>query len=155
MTTIPEDNEEQLEQDKPTLKTLAAQYGVAKLLAHAYHHRTSGPSFFADHEFLGELYVAYDTAFDALCERAIGLGECEDSTEVFKEVCEDFQECVDEQGYFTGSPFAHLLDIELAFQLSIKELSPAASLGTQNLLAQLADDSEARCYKLSQRIAAE
>jgi len=137
---------------KPTLSQLASQYASAKLIAHAYHHQTKGEPFFADHAFFGELYEAYDTAFDNLVERVIGLGEANSSASIIAKACEDFQTCVDD-GYFEGNLFACILDIEMAFQHTISDLNPDATLGTQNLLAQLADDSETRCYKLSQRVA--
>lgn len=147
-------NEEQQEQKNPTLSLLASQYATAKMVAHAYHHQTKGEAFFADHAFFGGLYEVYDKAFDDLAERVIGLGEADNSVDILAEACEDFQECVDEN-YFTGNLFAHVLDIEMAFQHTISALNSYQSLGTQNLLAQLADDSEQRCYKISQRIASE
>ena len=129
------------------LSPLITLFLAAKLYANAAHHRATGPTFFEDHEWLGEAYAAYDAAFDGLAERAIGLGEQVDHVAIYREA-------VALQSSNYDAAFASLLKLETMIQDAISTASQGASIGTQNLLAQLADDSEARVYKLRQKLAA-
>lgn len=42
-----------------------------QLWFHGAHHAVHGPSFLADHEFLGELYAHFDEAYDGIAERSV------------------------------------------------------------------------------------
>ena len=57
----------------PGLVDLATIFRAAYLVAHNSHHLIKGPTFFEDHEFLGELYGTYEEAYDSVVERLIGL----------------------------------------------------------------------------------
>jgi len=135
------------------LYELALQFRYLQFYAHAAHNLVSGSTFFQDHEFLGELYPTYETAYDTTVERMIGLSKeldllklqeaagkmvakMEDPTEpddVFKMlltgehvICKLVEKCFEEEDEYTQ--------------------------GTLNMLAQFADDSESRTYKMQQRI---
>lgn len=132
------------------MHTLATQFLTAKLYAHRAHHLVSGPTFFADHAFLGDLYSTYDSAYDDLIERMIGLGEKPDIIAITTAAIERFQ-----KGRMDTKPdqfFKTLLNMERQILETIKKAVPGATDGTANLLQGLADESEARGYKLQQRV---
>ena len=60
------------------MKDLAIYYRCAQFYSHAAHNLAFGDEFFQDHEYLGELYGAYETAYDDIIERMIGLGKSPD-----------------------------------------------------------------------------
>ncbi len=133
------------------MHTLATQFLTAKLYAHRAHHLVSGPTFFADHEFLGDLYDAYDAAYDDLVEQMIGLGEKPDIIAITGSAYNAFA-----KAKLDTKPeqfFKTLLNMERQIQASIKRLVPGATDGTANLLQGLAQDSEKRAnYKMQQRV---
>ena len=124
-----------------TLQPIATLLLALKLYAHRAHHLTKGSTFFSDHETLGAFYSAYDSAYDSIAERIVGLGQPVDLSAVAKDAAA-------RSAISVANPFATLLSLEkeLCTALTLK-----ASIGTMNLLAQLADDSEVRQYKLKQR----
>lgn len=138
------------------MTALASIFRFLQLFAHAAHNMTKGCTFMQDHAFFGELYAAYEEAFDDLVERQIGLGKLTDIQERFdidlKAVNilkntqgEDLTDC---DGFYEI-----LLEMEQEVCAKIEKLaSGKISQGTMNLLAQLADDSEKRQYKIGQRL---
>ena len=131
------------------MKDLATLYRAAQFYAHAAHNLASGPTFFEDHEYLGELYGAYESAYDDLIERMIGLGVNVDISAVNKAAVNS---AFHHEAESTDECFAYLLDMEDEICDQIKVLVPKSTDGTQNLLQGLADDSEKRQYKLGQRL---
>lgn len=125
---------------------LATYYRCAQLFAHNAHNLTSGPNFFADHEFLGELYGTYESAYDSIIERALGMGEQVDLVKIQQ----DAAQCLSD--YSTDKIFVSLLNLELLLCTLLEEANGKASLGTQNLLQGLCDASEARQYQIQQRL---
>lgn len=129
---------------------LATIFRAAEQVAHAFHHTVSGPSFLADHAFLADIYNAYFEAFDDVIERAIGLGEPLDLAKVNADATALASATVATDPATWAKT---LLDWETMIQAEVAALMVDASVGSQNLLAQFADDSEARSYKLRQRAA--
>lgn len=131
---------------------LAITYRSAQLYAHNGHNLVKGPTFLEDHEFLGELYGAYESAYDDVIERIIGLGSESLDLPALNIVAAQYVGRI-------GSPskpeeiFEAILGMEAAICARIKGAMDGASDGTQNLLQGLADDSEKRQYKLRQRLA--
>jgi DNA-binding ferritin-like protein len=138
------------------MQNLAAIYRFLQLFAHAGHNLTSGCTFNQDHAFFAKLYPAYEEAFDLLVERLIGtdkLSSVKDRLAIdakaasilAKTDCEELQ-CPEDW-------FEIVLEMEQAACEKIETLlEQKFSQGTINLLAQLADDSEMRQYKLKQRL---
>ena len=124
----------------------------AQLYAHNAHNMTKGKTFFSDHEFLSEAYAAYESAYDSVVERMIGLGYDVDLNRVTKEAGKDAGSYavkdVDPEMFFTT-----LFNFERNICDCVKEYVPNMTDGTQNLLQGIADDSEIRQYKLRQRLA--
>lgn len=132
------------------MEYLATLYRAAQLYAHNAHNLAHGPTFFEDHEFLGELYGTYESAYDDLIERLIGLGSPPDLLSIQTEavnVLNSWGPCPDQQ-----QCFAKLLELEGRFVAEIERIEDEYSAGTQNLLEGLADESEKRAYKLKQRL---
>ena len=134
------------------MKLLAIKYREAQLYAHAAHNLTSGQSFFSDHEFFGELYSTYESAYDSIIERMIGLG--------FKVSPLEFSRiaAVNANDRTIKSPedmFKNIkaleedIDDTIAMYLDDEE---STTPGVRNLLEGLADESEIRQYKINQRL---
>lgn len=125
------------------LTPLITLYRTAQFTAHNAHHLTKGLTFFEDHEFFGELYSTYESAYDSLVERAIGTGESVNLVEINQTASLETTKDISFDSFLTiEGEFCRWIDIN----------SHLYSQGTQNLLAQLADDSEVRQYKIKQRM---
>ena len=127
-----------------TLTLLATLSRYLQFVSHIGHHLTQGLTFFSDHAFLNELYLAYESQYDIIAERMVGLDLFPDLANIN----------IDAAKALTNSttPFATLLDIERKFCIEVKVAMPLVSEGTANMLAQFADDSEVRQYKINQRL---
>ena len=130
---------------------IATTLRAAQLTAHNFHNMTRGMSFFADHEFFGEVYGEYEGDYDAVVERCIGTGEAIDLCEVTTNAAAKSSnyDCSD---MAADEMCAVLLGLEREIQAQATEANKGATLGTQNLLQGIADKSEMRVYKLRQRI---
>jgi DNA-binding ferritin-like protein len=120
-----------------------------QLYAHNAHNLAKGKTFLQDHEYLGELYSAYEGEYDSLVERMIGIGEEPDLNEITKEAADaaTANEFKDDD-----NAFSVLLVTEKELCSSIEKDITDASNGTQNLLQTIADNSEMRQYKLKRRL---
>lgn len=129
------------------LVKLATQFLASNLFAHHAHLLARGPTFMEDHEHFGDLYAAYDTAYDAVLELFIGDGAEPDLVGVAKDAAANV---VKVEG--NDAAFQHLLGIEKAMQEQIKICMDGADDGAQGLLQQLAYESKQRVYKISRRV---
>ena len=131
------------------MKELATMYRAAQFYAHTAHNVSKGKTFFEDHEFFGELYSAYEEAYDGIIERMIGLKKEVDPSKITLAAAQmashhdssSNEECLE-----------YLMDYEKALNELIVRFNKDASLGTQNFLQGLADQSEMRQYKIGQRL---
>lgn len=133
------------------MDSIVAQLRALQFLAHRAHNVAKGPTFFEDHEFLGELYPAYETAYDELVERIIGTNaESLNICKVNKAAAEMSSVAPNEtkpDAFFRGILKGEK-DLCALIEKSIKEQTQ----GTQNLLAQFADDSEKRQFLIKSRL---
>jgi len=129
---------------------LATLLRFMQLYTHNAHNLLGGPTFFQDHEFLGELYPVYETDYDNVVERVIGAGKSIDliktQVDAVSELqkygpCKSYQQC-----------FQQLLSYEKLLCSNIEQMKNKMSQGTLNLLADIADRSEMRQYKIKQRL---
>lgn len=133
-----------------SMNQLIITFRCAQFVAHNFHNFAKGYSFFSDHEFLGELYGTYESAYDGLVERTIGGGKQIDLPDVTMQAADKAKAFApDKMG--CDEMFATLLSMEESVCAWCKTYSAGATLGTANLLQGLADESEARQYKLKQR----
>jgi DNA-binding ferritin-like protein len=134
------------------LTKLAARFRAMQLFAHNAHLLAKGQTFYQDHEAFGELYPAYEVAFDGLVERTIGLGGEYDPETSFKQVGEFLSStwgCTD-----TEKCFEKALDFEKRICADVADILTRMDVtqGVSNFLQGLADESESRQYKLRQRL---
>ena len=130
------------------MQPIATLLRAMHLYSHEAHHYTSGSTFFSDHEFLGELYQAYLDAFDSICERAVGLQTLFDERAANKAALEKYLKL----SALGSSVFSTLITLEKELQKELTAANSSGTLGTQNPLQGLFDESEARVYKLSRRV---
>lgn len=135
------------------MNELIITFRCAQFVAHNFHNFAKGYSFFADHEFLGTLYGTYEEAYDALVERTIGSGKPIDLRDITCQAA-DRAKAYSAETMSCDEMFATLQSMEESICVWCKTYTSGATLGTANLLADLADKSEARQYKLKQRIKA-
>ena len=134
------------------MDSIVAQLRALQFLSHRAHNVVKGPTFFEDHEFLGELYPAYEKAYDDLVERIIGTNaESLSICRVNKAAAE--MSSVSPNETSPEAFFRIILKGEKDLCAMIEESIKEQTQGTQNLLAQIADDSEKRIYSLKQRLA--
>ena len=133
-----------------SMETIITQFRALQFLAHRAHNKVKGPTFGEDHEFFGELYPAYETAYDSLVERMIGLEKALNIDKVNKAAAE--MSSVAPNLTDRTSFLKILLKGEEDLCAMIAKENPKATLGTQNLLQQFCDDSEARQYQIKQRL---
>lgn len=134
---------------------VAALLRAGQFYAHHAHNNVKGNEFFPDHEFFGELYPAYESAYDGCVERYIGLlGKSVDTLQISNDAIElltdlpkDSGDC--NKGFYTG-----VYHIEKALCSYIESCVKAAQMseGTRQMLGNLADMSEVRQYKIKQRL---
>lgn len=144
----------------PELARLAACAQAVDSWFHAAHLATSGVGFAGDHGLTYEaVYERAGGVFDALMERAIGLSG-EPSLASPWDVLERARYFVEGWPMATGpadDTAANAVVVCRAFLDRVKETTDALrsagtlTQGTDNLLAQVADDFEGFAYKLGQR----
>lgn len=128
------------------LNKLASLFRTIQLYAHLAHNKTKGPTFFQDHGYFSDLYNFAEDCYDSLIERSIGLGNevdivkiTEQSVKVLKEIPQD-------------DFFKHSLALVETAVKQCESVAKNKSLGTNNLIAGLADSLEVHIYKLKQCI---
>lgn len=135
------------------MDSLITQLRALQFFAHRAHNVIKGPTFFEDHEFLGELYPAYESAYDSAVERVIGLGTEKLNLPKINIAAAEMSNIMPNET--KPEPFFRaILKGEKDLCGMIDEAVREASQGTQNLLQGFADESEARQYKLKQRLSA-
>jgi hypothetical protein len=138
------------------MHNLAAIFRFLQFFSHAAHNMTNGCTFFADHKFLQKLYGQYEEAFDATVERLIGLGEiktAEERLEIDAKAASILAKADTEDLECAEDWFEVLQDMEVELCKAIEKLAKGKiSQGTLNLIAQFADDSEVRQYRIGQRL---
>lgn len=132
------------------MNTVAVILRSMQFYAHAAHNLSAGPTFFADHEYLGELYAAYEAEYDDIIERMIGLGVAVNIPAITQSACVAMGADVPSN---PSEAFATLLETERKLCAALAAEDANASLGTQDLLQTIAGASEKRQYKLGQRCA--
>lgn len=134
------------------MKNVAILLRALQFYAHSAHNLAKGSTFFEDHEFFGELYPAYESDYDSVVERMIGLeglnGDA-DVCDILKKACEIATE---KNCQPSETAFATILATEKNLCREIDSAMMGASNGTQNLLQDIADRSEQRQYKLARKL---
>jgi len=134
-------------------KLLIVQLRSMQLYYHNCHNLTSGPTFFADHENFNDFYSATESDYDSAAERAVGLfNESLDLNVILPAVQKNLEAVSnyrDTRGMHSGGL---VLEKELIKICEMIDKNPMASSGIRQLVGDMADKSEVRCYKLQQRL---
>jgi hypothetical protein len=129
---------------------LATQLRYMQFYAHNAHNLCQGDTFFADHEELGDLYGVYEGLYDSVIERMIGLGQSVDLVKIQVEAAKMLDSEAEPTAF--SSAFSGLLTCENDLCKVISDANEGASLGTQDLLQAMCNESEVRQYKFKQRL---
>ena len=123
-----------------------------QLFAHAQHNLAKHNTFMQDHEFLAEIYTAAEGNYDDVLERCIGLmGESSVNLRMIQvQAAASMPEPVKDN----KQAFSALLTMEHNTCAMIEHLVRGGDLtvGFEQLLGDIANKSEVRQYKLSQRL---
>jgi len=136
--------------------TVACYLRAAQMHAHNGHHLITGETFAEDHEWLGELYAAYEELYDDVIENVVGSGVVPNLVNVQRNAAD----LIDRKqlGRDAREYFLDLLEMEESIQKTIGFLSSNAKDlelkdGTVNLLQDLATKSQRRVFLLQGRTA--
>lgn len=129
---------------------LAKCLRALQLFYHNFHNNTKGASFFADHAFLGSAYGECEAQYDAVVEKVIGTGGDINLIEVNVDGAKLLKQlgAGDDESSFNRALMCENRVVMLCGNCD-KE---ATSVGVKNLVGGIADESEARIYKLKQRL---
>lgn len=130
------------------METLATLLRYMQFYGHIAHNMTYGTTFFQDHEFLKDVYTAYDNDYDHIVERCIGLGT---PLDLFKVQTSAVQLLSKSKFTTPEAAFATLLEAEVTLCSSIQKELAGKTEGTRQLLGEMANQSEMRQYHMKQR----
>lgn len=135
------------------MKEIAILLRLLQLYSHNAHNLVKGSLFLQDHDFLGELYPQYESEYDSIIERMIGLGQSVDLVEVQALAVEQLKS-LPSMSQENKESFMLILDMEKSLcslvEAMIVGMKP--SEGTKQLLGDVCNKSEMRQYKLNQRV---
>lgn len=132
------------------LTEFAVLLRALQLFAHNAHNLASGPSFFADHDFLGEAYEEYTEAYDSVVELIIG-----DSGPGSIDLLDTHTKAVGMVSQMSedGESFPVLYRGEALLQSSVNNIAMGNSdQGALQVIGSIAEKSKKRRYKIGQRI---
>lgn len=134
------------------MKELAIYLKFMSLYTHNAHNLCEKALFFQDHAFLGGLYDTYETAYDGVVERIIGLSNNNaiNLVEVNTAAANLLQQHPAKENENINY-FIKLEQCEQKLRSMITQIYPQTSIGTQQMIGNLADQSEARSYQLKSR----
>ena len=135
------------------MTTLAINFRFLQLYTQIAHNQVFGPLFFQDHPFLGDLYDKFEGYYDAVVERMIGGGKTLNLFEINIAATDKLRAYSNIPISCNGDYFNNILgEVKLTLD-EIAKVNSAESLGTQNLLAGIADELEVDVlYKIGQRL---
>jgi DNA-binding ferritin-like protein len=125
---------------------LATAFRALQMYSHQAHNLTKGESFFADHEYFADLYSFAEGSYDSLIERSIGKGKKPSLKSIVSDVSKIVSALPEDKF------FEHCLILVNEIIKECEELAKKENLGTNNLIADLADKLEVHVYKLKQRV---
>lgn len=133
---------------------LLAHLRTLQFYAHHAHNAVKGPLFLSDHSFLGEIYEAAASDYDAVAERFVKFKGCDalDQMFIIKQMYKDMKNLPmhgENKEFFTV-----ILSLEEKTCSIISQIisSPEATEGIKQLLGEMCNQGEVRCYKIQQRI---
>lgn len=135
------------------MKELAILLRCLQLYAHNAHNLAEKSLFFQDHEYFGELYSTYEDAYDGVIERIIGLTDSKAINLVEVQMAAvNLLKSYASKEIENVAYFQKIQMMEEKLRAHIAQIYPQSSIGTQQMIGDLADKSEQRSYKLKARI---
>lgn len=137
------------------MKDLVVHLRCLQLYAHNAHNLVGRVVFFQDHEFLSEIYTTAEADYDSVIERIIGTygPDAIDLNEIQIAAVQKLNSYPSEMKENSGY-LQTILEMEKATCQMVENLirNSQVSVGTEQLLGNIADKSETRIYKLQQRL---
>jgi DNA-binding ferritin-like protein len=135
------------------MKELAIFLRMMQLYTHNAHNLVEKSLFFQDHDHLGGLYSTYEDAYDGVIERIIGLADSSVINLVEIQVAATtLLKSLPAKEVENSAYFQKINEMEIKLRAHIAQIYPQSSIGTQQMIGDLADKSEQRSYKLKQRV---
>jgi DNA-binding ferritin-like protein len=135
------------------MKELAILLRAMQLYTQNAHNLVEKSLFFQDHDYLGELYSTYESGYDSIIERIIGLTDSSqlDLKQIQLSAVNILQQLPSKETE-NMVYFQRIESMENNLRQKIAQINPGVSIGTQQLIGGMADESEKRSYKIKQRI---
>lgn len=132
------------------MKELAVLLRALQLYAHNCHNLVSGPTFFQDHEFLGEIYSSAEGDYDSVIERMLGKKMDLDLVRVQVEAAVKLKGLPLTSAQEMFMTIAQLSDA-IKQQINVV-ISEPISEGMKQLVGEIYNQLEIKDYKLGQRL---
>jgi len=126
---------------------LATAFRALQMYSHHAHNMTRGESFHSDHVYFGDLYSFAESSYDSLIERYIGLGGSPSLAIIMRDTLKILS-ILPENNYYQN-----VLSLIHEVVKECEEVASKSSIGTNNLIAGIADSLEVHIYKIKRRLA--
>jgi DNA-binding ferritin-like protein len=137
------------------MKELLYLLRAMQLFTHSCHHLVKGTPFHSDHEFFAEVYSDLENDYDSVAERIIGLYG-EESLELNTVLNGAMSKLMDVPSINVPDNkvyYNHLYKMDEKLKNLIKQIIAAGvTPGTEQLIGEIANKTEIRCYKVKQRM---
>ena len=134
------------------MKELAIILRAMQIYSHNAHNLVERVLFFQDHDFLGEIYPVYESDYDSVIERIIGLSEVAPNLIEIQDAALVIVKTMPPKEVENSAYLQKIEEMERKLRAHISAIYPKTTIGTQQLIGDIADRSEQRSYKLKQRI---
>jgi len=138
------------------MRDLACRLRANQLYYHNAHNFIDGENFFGDHDFFADAYKASESAYDSVIERILGMGQGGElqMTQFHHEVASKLETAPAYEAENPEEYFRYALKVELAVIQIVGAYvrSGECTVGTENMLAAIADEAEQRLYKIQSRL---
>lgn len=137
------------------MKELLIHLRAMQMFSHSAHHLVSRIVFHSDHEFFGGLYSELSGDYDSVAERLIGLSgeEQMELSSILIGVATKLKGCPSIGVRENSEFYRYQLALEDQLNALISNLIKlGVSVGTEQMIGDIADRSESRKYKIKQRI---
>jgi len=137
------------------MKQLLIQLRTMQLFTHGAHNLCSKVLFFQDHDFFGSVYTVLEGDYDSVLERMIGLHgeESLDYPNLLNAIATKLKPLPSVGVKENSEFFKALLTLEVELCSLIKQtIAKGTTPGTEQLIGEIANQSEMRQYKIKQRI---
>lgn len=137
------------------MKELLYLLRAMQFYTHSCHNLVKGTPFHSDHSFFGDVYSDLEGDYDSVAERIIGLYG-EESLELQSVLNGAMSKITDAPSINVPDNkvyYQYLYKLDERLKALIKQIiATGISPGTEQLIGNIADKCEMRCYKVKQRL---